>query len=166
VASNTLTFGTGASQIQIGSGNITFGTGAGAVTLSNSSGLNVNACITSTGTCPSDVRLKNNIVPLTDALSKIDQLKGVSFTWNHLGATMGYKEGQKSIGLIAQDMQKVYPELVGSFKSGKAEYLNIDYPKFTAVLLESVKELKGEVDTLQSQVNALQEKVKVLEKQK
>ena len=98
-------------------------------------------------TAASDGRLKQNIKPLTNTLSKLDRLRGVSFQWNHLAATsVGNKEGQKAIGMIAQELQKVYPELVVASKNGNQEYLSIDYGKFTAVLLQAVKELKKEKD--------------------
>lgn len=127
--------------------------------------LNVNGNILAAGTitASSDRRLKQNILPLTGTLSKLDQLRGVSFEWNHLATTLGLKEGQKSIGMIAQELQKVYPQLVVGSKN---EYLSIDYGKFTVVLLQSIKELKSQMNTMQDQINTLQEKVKRLEKQK
>jgi len=116
--------------------------------------------------CASDQRLKQNIQALTGALSKLDGLRGVSFEWNHSATSVGLKEGQKNIGMIAQELQKVYPELVESSKHGDQEYLSIDYAKFTAVLLQSVKELKSQMNAMQDQINALQRKVKTPEKQK
>ena len=59
---------------------------------------------------------------------------------------MGHKEGEKGIGMIAQELQKVYPELVVASKNEHQDYLSIDYMKFTAVLLQAVKELKKEKD--------------------
>ena len=68
--------------------------------------------------------------------------------------------------MIAQELQKVYPELVVASKNGHQEYLSVDYGQFTAVLLQSIKELKSQMNTMQDQINALQRKVKTLEKQK
>ena len=118
----------------------------------------------------SDGRLTQNIVPLTDTLSKLDQLRGVSFEWNHLSATsMRHKEGEKGIGMIAQELQKVYPELVAG---SKKDYLAINYGAFTAVLLQSVKELNEKVISLfkglSDRVQALEarmDKVNILERQ-
>jgi hypothetical protein len=70
---------------------------------------------------------------------------------------MGHKEGEKAIGMIAQEMQKVYPELV---KAPKKAYLSIDYGKFTAVLLQAVKELDGKVIAL---FKGLSDRVQALE---
>ena len=135
----------------------------------------------------SDGRLTQNIVPLTGTLSKLDQLRGVSFEWDHSAASIGNKEGEKSIGMIAQELQKVYPELVVASKNGGHEYLSIDYGKFTVVLLQALKELQSQIDATQDQIqgqiqltkelesrvsakqdliNALQEKIKTLEKEK
>ena len=111
----------------------------------------------------SDGRLKQNIKPLTGTLSKLDQLRGVSFEWNRLAVPLRRKEGEKGIGMIAQELQKVYPELV---TGSKKNYLGINYGAFTAVLLQSIKELKSQVITMQDQINALQREVKTLEKQK
>ena len=153
-----------------GSYNITIrGLASGGSASANLTQINLDASSVwapGTITAASDGRLKQNIKPLTGTLSKLDQLRGVSFEWNHLAATsIGNKEGEKGIGMIAQELQKVYPELVVASKNGNQEYLSIDYGKFTAVLLQSIKELKSQMNTMQDQINALQRKVKTLEKQ-
>ena len=154
-----------------GSYNITIrGLASGGSAGANLTQINLDASAVwapGTITAASDGRLKQNIKPLTGTLSKLDQLRGVSFEWNHLAATsIGNKEGEKGIGMIAQELQKVYPELVVASKNGNQEYLSIDYGKFTAVLLQAVKELKSQMNAMQDQINALQRKVKTLEKQK
>ncbi len=115
---------------------------------------------------PSDERFKQNIMPLTGVLPKLDVIKGVSYQWNHLATTIGLKEGEKSMGVIAQDLQKIYPELVSPIKSGGKDYLAVDYGKFTAVLLQSIKELKVQVDSQEDKIDTLQQEVKSLEKHK
>ncbi len=120
-----------------------------------------NLWVLNTITAGSDARLKKNVVPLKNVLPKLEQINGVYFEWNELARKTELKKGQKHIGLIAQDLQKVYPELVVPIKTPdqQEEYLAVDYEKFTAVLLQAVKELKGEVDSLN-------ERIKILEKQK
>ena len=140
-----------------------WGSGSGGSLLSYMSQSNIWA--SGNITAASDERLKQNILPLTGTLSKLDQLRGVSFEWNHLATSLGHKEGEKDIGMIAQELQKVYPQLVVASKN-KPKYLSIDYGKFTAVLLQSVKELKSQMNAMQDQINALQRKVKTLERQK
>jgi hypothetical protein len=83
----------------------------------------------------SDGRLKKDIVPLDDALGKLDSMRGVRYNWIDTSAS---KDVQ--VGVIAQEIQSVYPELV---REGGNGFLSVDYPKLTAVLLQAVKELKA-----------------------
>ena len=84
--------------------------------------------------CASDSRLKKNIVDLDGALDKLDLIRGVYHDW------IDESQGGRQIGVIAQEIQAVYPELVMEGGNG---YLSVNYPKLTAVLLQSVKELKA-----------------------
>jgi predicted acyltransferase (DUF342 family) len=86
--------------------------------------------------CASDARLKNNIVNLDGALDKLDSIRGVYHHWNNEA------QPNRAIGVIAQEVQAVYPELVIEGGNG---FLSVDYPKLTAVLLQSIKELKAMV---------------------
>ena len=94
----------------------------------------------------SDGRLKENIVPLSGALNKVKELRGVSFDWKELNekekTTIHSHEGH-DIGVIAQEIQAQYPELVTERENG---YLAVDYVKLTAVLLQSIKELDAKVE--------------------
>jgi hypothetical protein len=86
--------------------------------------------------CASDARLKKNIVSLDGALDNIDKFNGVYHDWHN------ENQPERAIGVIAQDVQTVYPELVNESSEG---FLAVNYPKLTAVLLQSVKELKSMV---------------------
>ena len=88
----------------------------------------------------STIRIKENIAPVTAALEKVDQLKPVSY--NKKGSAT------KEIGLIAEDVFDVYPEFVLCDDNG--EPMGIHYSRLTAVLIESVKELKKEINELKS----------------
>ena len=100
----------------------------------------------------SDERLKENIVPLKGALDKVNNLTGVNFDWKDLTdeerKTIHSHEGS-DIGVIAQEVQAQYPELVQQREHG---YLAVDYQKLTAVLIEAVKELSQKVTDLESKV--------------
>jgi hypothetical protein len=88
-------------------------------------------------TCYSDMNLKKNIVTIDGALDKIDGIRGVYHDW------INTKHSEdRQIGVIAQEVQAVYPELVHETENG---YLTVNYPKLTAVLLQSIKELKAMV---------------------
>lgn len=98
----------------------------------------------------SDQSLKKNIAPLQGSLSKILQLKGVSFDWK--------ESGRSNIGLIAQDVEKVYPELVQTDKNTGLK--SVEYGNLVAPLIEAVKEQQKQIEDLKAQVNSLQSKIK------
>ena len=91
----------------------------------------------------SDERLKDNIELIPDALHKVEQLRGVMFDWND---KQDIHEGHDT-GIIAQDVQKVLPELIEERESG---YLAVKYEKMIGLLVEAIKELKTELDDLKS----------------
>jgi hypothetical protein len=91
---------------------------------------------------PSDKRLKENIKPIESALDKAMKLQGVTFDWKKSDSILSIK---KDIGFIAQDVQKVAPELVRENKDG---YLSMRHQGITPILLEAIKELKAEIEEL------------------
>ena len=98
-------------------------------------------------TTVSDKRLKDNIKTIPKALDKIKALRGVSFDWNK-----GGRKGQRDLGLIAQEVEKVLPELVREKEMpliDDKEYLTVDYDKMVAVLVEAIKELTERVKELE-----------------
>ena len=98
--------------------------------------------IAASTTVSSDERLKENVETYKNAIDTISKIKGVSFEWK--------KDGKKSGGVIAQDVEKVLPELVGTKKSldNGEETLTVDYNGLIGVLIEAVKELQKEVQIL------------------
>ena len=91
----------------------------------------------------SDERLKDNIKPIENALDKIDSLGGYEFDWNDNQSTYSGHD----IGVIAQEVKDVFPELVIERDNG---YLAVKYEKLVAVLIEGIKELKSEIEILKS----------------
>lgn len=112
--------------------------------------------VTSTGTWgPSDIRLKKNIEVIPNPLNKLKILEGVTFNWRKDEfPQMGFTDGRQ-IGLIAQDVEKTFPELVNTDSAG---YKSVAYDKFTAVLLEAIKQQQKEIESLQNQIKELQAK--------
>ena len=92
---------------------------------------------------PSDKTLKENIKPIDNALDKVEKLQGVTFDWKEQDIT-NLKE---DIGFIAQDVQKVLPELVRENKDGK---LSLRHQGIIPVLLEAIKELSDKVKALEN----------------
>lgn len=127
--------------------NLTGGGTTGTVTV----GLNSTVAISGNMTAAafyysSDRNLKKNIEPLDDSLDKILQLQGVSFDWK--------STDQASVGLIAQDVEKVYPELVTT--DPKTGLKAVEYGNLVAPLIEAVKTQQQEIDELKAEVDALE----------
>ena len=91
-------------------------------------------------TISSDRRLKENIEKVPNALDKVEALNGVTFDWK--------KTGEKSAGVIAQEVQEVLPEAVKEVTAlGNGEtHLTVNYHALTSILIEAIKELKAELD--------------------
>ena len=96
----------------------------------------------------SDLNLKKNIVPLSGQLEKISQLQGVSFDWK--------KDDKHNLGLIAQEVEKVYPDLVSTDKITGLK--SVQYGNLVAPLIEAVKELKTENNLLKVRLEKLENK--------
>ena len=88
----------------------------------------------------SDQRLKDNISPIPNALDKVLSLSGNTFDWNDKSG----KEGTE-VGVIAQEVQEVLPEVVVERDNG---YLAVQYEKLVPLLIEAIKELKEEINEL------------------
>ncbi len=112
----------------------------------------------------SDKVLKTDIEPLTEVLQKIDRIQGVSFNWNDK-----YKEiypndpfvNCRQIGMIAQEIQEIFPEFIYEIRNLPEEdrkLLGLDYSRFTAVLLQAVKELKAQNQSLLERIEALEKR--------
>jgi hypothetical protein len=112
----------------------------------------------------SDVTWKKNIEPLSSSLEKVMLLQGVSYDWK----TDEYPEkgftDNRQIGFIAQDVEKVFPELVRTDGNG---YKAVYYSQMVPVLLEAIKEQQKEISELKQQqamIVSLTEKIAQLEK--
>jgi len=86
----------------------------------------------------SDERLKSNIETIPNALDKVLGMRGVNFE----------KNGHKSMGVIAQEVQKIIPEVVSTEMKDGEEYLGVAYPNMVGVLIEAIKDLQNQVNEL------------------
>ena len=98
----------------------------------------------------SDERLKSNIITIENPIDKVKQLKGVEYEWN--GLQSNYPSGSKDSGIIAQDVQKVLPQLVKEKKDG---YLGVRHDRLVGLLVESIKEQQEQIDELKKEVEEL-----------
>ena len=89
----------------------------------------------------SDRRLKTDIEPITNALPKVMQMQGVYYKRNDV------EDAREQVGVIAQDMEEIVPEVVLT-ADDDMQTKSVDYGKLCAVLIESIKELKAEIDEL------------------
>jgi len=99
----------------------------------------------------SDRRLKTDIETIENAWKKVSKLRGVSYTWDH-----GKRKGQRDIGLIAQEVEEVVPEVVseGQLLDGTTAK-RVDYAKLVGLLIESNKELQAQVNELKDRLDAI-----------
>jgi len=90
----------------------------------------------------SDKKLKENIVPVADPLGKIERLTGVNFTFKD-------HPGEKHLGLIAQDVEPVVPEVVRTQTDGMK---SVDYAALIALLIQGMKEQQQEINALREEL--------------
>jgi len=125
----------GATRLQISSAGIqtTLGGGTGTAVVHNGS----NLLLSNT----SSKKYKRNIVDIALDSNKIDKLRPVDFEWNENSAM----EGVKDIGLIAEEVHEIFPEIV-NYKDNKPQ--SISYDKLSVLLLMEIKKLKQEIEKL------------------
>jgi hypothetical protein len=94
----------------------------------------------------SDMALKENFSPISQALQKVGLISGYEFDWKDHKDPLVIGEGH-DVGIIAQEIEKVLPEVVMTRDNGKKA---VNYQKIIPLLIESIKELKTELDDLKS----------------
>lgn len=145
--------------VVLGTGNVGIGTSAPTVALEV-----VGDILASGNITPSDARFKTKVTQLHNMVEKLEQIRGVSFEWKDEAASLGHSSGQRDVGVIAQEVESVFPELVTTV--GNDAYKAVYYGKFTGVLIEAVKELHAEnvaqrqhITTLEARLEALEQAV-------
>jgi glycerophosphoryl diester phosphodiesterase len=91
----------------------------------------------------SDERLKENVETIENALDKVSKLRGVYFD-------MKSRPGVRKVGLIAQEVENILPEVVSTDSEGD-KIKSVAYANMVGLLVEAIKELKDEVDHLKGQ---------------
>ena len=109
-------------------------------------GANLHAASTHTA---SDFRFKENITTITGAVDKVKQLRGVEYTLK--------SNCKDSVGVIAQEVEKVYPQLVSTSDElqGLSGAKSVNYSSLIGVLIEAIKEQQVQIENLETQVNLL-----------
>jgi hypothetical protein len=91
----------------------------------------------------SDIRFKDNIISIDNPIEKVKQINGVEFDWNDKQPNY---EGH-DIGVIAQNIEEVIPEVVETRKDG---YKAVKYEKLVALLIEAIKQQQEEIEELKN----------------
>ncbi|MGE5183461.1 MAG: tail fiber domain-containing protein [Acidobacteriota bacterium] len=86
-------------------------------------------------------------------LDRIAKLQGVTWTWNEDAAQYGKQPGSRDAGVLAQDVEQVFPELVGTTPEG---HKFVNYNGLVGVVIEAVKELKAKNEALEKRVAKLE----------
>jgi hypothetical protein len=110
---------------------------------------------------PSDRRLKKDIVDISnDVLSKVMQMRPVTYRYNVEKST-----DKASLGFLAQDVQVLFPELVGTSpdRSGNGSYLNLNYSGLSVLAIKAIQEQQKQVETLKQENQDLKKRLEKLE---
>ena len=103
----------------------------------------------------SDINLKENVVDIENALDKVKQIRGVRYDWKDEYLEEHTYVEKQDVGVIAQEVEKVLPEIVADREDGTKA---VKYDRLTALLIEAVKELSAKVDAQQEEINILKGK--------
>jgi hypothetical protein len=113
----------------------------------------------------SDVRLKENITPIRSALSKLLSLNGVTFNANEVAEKYGYINKNEQVGVIAQEVEKVLPQIVvpapfdiavdedgNEYSKSGENYKTVHYEKLIPLLIEAIKEQNEDIQNLKEEI--------------
>jgi uncharacterized protein YidB (DUF937 family) len=119
---------------------------AGQKLTTTSTGVSITGALVASGdvTAFSDARVKENVETLPNALESVKQMRGV--TYNKIG------EEKQSVGVIAQELEEVVPQLVHTDEEGMK---SVAYGNITAVLIEALKEQQAQIEELKSRLDGL-----------
>ena len=134
--------------------------GAEDMRLQDNGTLHVDGDVIAYSSTISDQSFKDDVVTIDNAIDKVKKLRGVEYTWNS-----GSRKGKRDLGLIAQEVEEVLPEIVHEHEmplmedaeAGKT-YKTVDYEKMVGVLIEAVKEQQTQIDSLKAQIEQLKSK--------
>ncbi len=117
---------------------------------------NGNATLAGTLTQLSDMRLKKNIRPIENIDEKINQINGMYYQWEDES-----KNQNQQIGFIAQEIEKVFPELVETDEKG---YKSVAYANFSPILVEAIKKQNQKIEQLEKEMNEIKSLLKIASK--
>lgn len=107
----------------------------------------------------SDERLKQDIRDYREGLEEVNRIRPVWFRYNEKS---GYDTGKDHVGIIAQELEKIAPHMVGTFEQDGEEYLEVDNSAMTYMLINAVKELSEKVDALTAENRYLRSEISAI----
>lgn len=109
----------------------------------------------------SDSRLKKDITEIPNALEKLEKIRGVYYVQSDLASTFGFNKTERQVGVIAQEVQAVLPEVIkiapfdmkedGTSASGN-DYLTVQYDRIIPLLVQAIKEQNKRIDALEAKL--------------
>jgi len=102
----------------------------------------------------SDARFKTDVAPIYNPLQKVLALRGVNFNWNTSAFPQRMFSDKRTLGFIAQEVEKVLPEIVQTENTAEG-YKSVQYDKVVALLVEAIKEQQKQINQLKKQVKKL-----------
>ena len=148
-ASDTFTILTGGSErLRVSSAG-----GLGVGTTANPGAGAIYATGDITAFYSSDIRLKKDIEPISEPIKKLMEISGVTYKWNEEYLkdkdVDGYFVRETEVGVIAQEVEKVLPEVIATRENG---YKAVRYEKLVALLIEAVKDQQHQIDELKARL--------------
>lgn len=124
--------------------------------LDDSGNLHVDSNVIAYSTTISDQRLKDDIQLIDNAIDKIKELKGVTFTYKH--------DGKQSAGVIAQDVEKVLPTAIAEttmplISDSNETYKAVQYDQLHALSIEAIKQQQETIEQLKNEIKTLKENI-------
>ena len=104
------------------------------------------------GECASDLRYKKDITPFGEVLDRVTELRPVHYFWRADEFPEKHFGDRQSYGLIAQDVEQVFPDLVTTNEDG---YKTVNYSKLPLIAIQAIRELEERNQSLQRQIDAL-----------
>ncbi len=139
---------------------INYGNDFGRVVVGSS--LVVQGNITATGTItPSSARLKEHVAPMNDALEGLLKLEGVRFDWK--ADEVARRGGRAAdLGFVAEDVEKIFPELV--YRDASGQVIGMDYARLSAVAVQAIKQQQALIRSQRQELEDLKARLDRLEK--
>jgi hypothetical protein len=107
----------------------------------------------------SDARFKTNVTPIINPLQKVLALRGVNFDWKTTEFPARSFSENRSVGFIAQEVEKILPEVVQTENNAEG-YKSVQYDKVVALLVEAIKEQQTQIDSLKAALKKQRKKRK------